>query len=306
MKVLIDGIDIYSDISINGCYHEMYAENRSDELVIKFNDTQNIWGNWKLDKASKFEIQEDDISTGEMYIHDVVLEGGFYSIHAKSTPLTCKEESSKSWENIYLLQIVAEIASRHGLKYVAYGVENRMYKYINQNREKDLPFLAKRCKLEGMAFLVYDKTLVLYDEKYLESQVPSVSIEIGGNARYEYRDKSSQLFGRAEVTNGLYTGKYTADALNKKEKHEVIDIQIGSDAEIMRYAKGVLRNENKNKQSGIFWNLSLLKQIAPGSVVELKNNQNNCWDGNVFITRVRHDYVKKQSKVFFRRNLEGY
>ena len=38
MKILYEGVDIYPDISVHRCYHDMYAEKQSDELLLKLND----------------------------------------------------------------------------------------------------------------------------------------------------------------------------------------------------------------------------------------------------------------------------
>ena len=34
MKILYEGVDIYPDISVHRCYHDMYAEKQSDELLL--------------------------------------------------------------------------------------------------------------------------------------------------------------------------------------------------------------------------------------------------------------------------------
>ena len=43
MKILYEGVDIYPDISVHRCYHDMYAEKQSDELLLKLNDTRELW-----------------------------------------------------------------------------------------------------------------------------------------------------------------------------------------------------------------------------------------------------------------------
>lgn len=33
MKILYEGTDIYPEVSVHRCFHDMYAEKQSDELV---------------------------------------------------------------------------------------------------------------------------------------------------------------------------------------------------------------------------------------------------------------------------------
>ena len=42
VKILYQGVDIYPDISVHRCYHDMYAEKQSDELLLKLNDLQHL------------------------------------------------------------------------------------------------------------------------------------------------------------------------------------------------------------------------------------------------------------------------
>ena len=49
-----------------------------------------------------------------------------------------------------------------------------------------------------------------------------------------------------------------------------------------------------------------MPQYAPGIMVNIINRQAPSWSGNYFIYKIRHDYGKRRTKIFFRRRLEGY
>ena len=51
MKILYEGVDIYPDVSVHRCYHDMYAEKQSDELLLKLNDTRELWDSWNPKKG---------------------------------------------------------------------------------------------------------------------------------------------------------------------------------------------------------------------------------------------------------------
>jgi hypothetical protein len=73
----------------------------------------------------------------------------------------------------------------------------------------------------------------------------------------------------------------------------------------MRYAKGLLRAANKDSYTGTI-KKSLLLGYAAASLINIKTAKASTWDGPVFITKARHDYIKGETKLFFRKLLEGY
>ena len=56
----------------------------------------------------------------------------------------------------------------------------------------------------------------------------------------------------------------------------------------------------KKLNNGVF-KTPLMRGIAAGSVVALQTAGAASWNGNVFINHLRQDFVKMESKVFFRK-----
>lgn len=65
MKILYEGVDIYPDISVHRCYHDMYAEKQSDELLLKLNDTRELWDSWNPKKGDTIAIEDGAAKTGK-------------------------------------------------------------------------------------------------------------------------------------------------------------------------------------------------------------------------------------------------
>ena len=82
-------------------------------------------------------------------------------------------------------------------------------------------------------------------------------------------------------------------------------IQVTSNAEAARFAKGLLRNANKFARSGYF-SKSLMTGYAAASILTLSTPRATMWDGTVFVYKVRHDFVGNKSTIYFRHILEGY
>jgi len=56
----------------------------------------------------------------------------------------------------------------------------------------------------------------------------------------------------------------------------------------------------KSGKVGVIWS-DLIPELAACSVVNLRTNGYSNWDGPVFIYHIRHDYIKRKSKIFFRK-----
>ena len=305
MEVIYKGVNVSDDVSVNMCIHDMYAEHRADTLEIRFNDDENLWDSWNPKIGDEIEVEEESIKTGKMYVFKAMPENGLFTIKASSTPPTFGDLKSKAWQKVKLSQIGKEIAGNHGLTYKSYGVDDVEYKYILQENQSDASFLQERCTLEGCAFLVFNGKLVLYNEKHMESQTTEEIINVGIDDEYKYSPNSLKTYGKCIVQSGNYKGEYKVSNGSKKELVRSDIKAVTSNEAAKKYAKNMLRSQNKNGYMG-FVKASVLTGYAAASMAKLKNERCPNWDGNVFITHIRNDYGNNESKIFFRRPLEGY
>ena len=305
MKVIYEGVDIYPDISVNRCYHTMYAERHSDELLLRLNDTRQLWQRWNPKKGDKIKVEDGNAKTGTMFIDSVTPSSGFLTLRAYSMPPTVKDKRSKSWEQVKFLQLVNEIAETHGLTVVPYGVTDQTYNFVTQNNEPDFDFLYKRCILEGVAFLVFDEQIILYSQSAQEGMPAGTELKITNGYDFEYKDNGDKAFGSCEVKNGSTVGTFSSDA-GKKALKTVLPLAMSSEEEANRFAKNLLRDANKNMTTATIYTEYMARDIAPGSNVTLNTEGASGWDGKAFVTQVRHDYVKTKSKIWLRKPLEGY
>ena len=306
MKLYYEGVDITNKISINRCEHETYAEKRCDQLLLCFNDAEGLWNCWKPARGEKVRLVDGADDTGEMYVTSIQPENGLFTLRAMSMPLSGENVNSRSWEDVRLLQLGQDIAIKHGLKFKSYDVADRVYSYIKQERQTDFEFLHRRCQLEGCAMIVYDKTLIMYDEQKMEQKSAADTIVIGADGCFTYFDDSAQTFGSVEVVSGSFVGKYTDKNANTgRVLRPKSPIECNSTAEAARFARGILRAANKNAHTGYF-RRRLTQGVAAASVINIKTEKASNWDGKIFVTRTRHDFLTGETKVFFRKPLEGY
>ena len=300
LKVLYNGVNITDSISINQCVHDMFACSQADTLLMKFNDVNKVWDSWKAKNENLIEIVCGIAKSGKMYIDSCDPENGLYELRASSIPPDAKEPHTKSWEDVKLLQLGKEIADRHNLGFESYGVEDRLYSYVRQENESDYEFLQKRCDLESLAFVVYNQKLILYSEEYLESQDAAKELEIAEDADFKYSDDSRKGLSAMTIKNGNITGTYkSTNGLTRTDERTVQTYLSGTD-EANRFAKGLLRQENKNLATGYLKD-ALMREFSAGSVLGIKTQGASSWNGKVLVSHIRQDYVNSATKLFFRK-----
>jgi hypothetical protein len=306
VKVFVEGVDITRDVSVNACFHDMYAAEQSDSLYIRFNDTRSLWDTWAPRTGQVISVTEGAADTGRMYIRSIEPEAGKFAIQALSCPPSGSELFNKAWEQVWLHQIITQIAEKHGLTAAFYDVEDYLYTYIGQSMRSDFDFLTSRLVLESCAFLIYDGQLVAYSEPYAESLAPAFTLDVTPETRFEYVNNEEWAYHSIRINCGLYTGTFeTPGGQSNRMLLTNVTTDVGSGPEANRFARGLLRHKNKMSRHGVIWS-GLLPGIAAGSIVNIRTNGAGSWDGKVFLHHVRHDYVAQTSKLFFRVPLEGY
>lgn len=306
MNLFYNGTDIYQDVSVNYCIHEMHAEKQADTLVIRFNDTKGVWSKWNPAPGDTLRFKEGASDTGKMFLHSMRPENGLYTIRAMSMPPTGRTKRSKSWEGVRFLQLGNEIAKNHGLTFQNYGCTDQLYPYITQTNETDFALFSRLCTLEGAQMLIYDGKLLAYNERYIEGQAPAGTLEVSQGGVFTYHDNRAACYGSCEISSGSFSGKFKApNATSTAVLRPDDPITVTSNAEAARFAKGLLRNANKYGRTGQL-SKSLLTGYAAASVLKLKTAKASAWDGTVFVYKVRHDFVGNKSTLYFRDILEGY
>lgn len=304
IQITYNGVDITDSVSVNRCYHDMYAGGQSDTLHLRVNDVNNLWDAWAPATGDEIRVDYGPISTGTMFVSDAIPQNGTFDITAQSAPMSGFDRQNKAWQKVRLLQIGEEIAKRNGLSFHSYGVEDRLYSYLSQ-AEGDLRFLNRIARLEGCDVLVYDRKLIMYSEQYMEAQEPTETLEVTIDGDYKYQDRRANLFGSCVVESGMYHGEFSIENGSSRVLMPESMPVAGSDDEAARFAKNLLRNANKGCCGG-FVRSPILPGYAPASTVELSNARAPSWDGRVFIEHIRNDYGRGKSKIFFRKPLEGY
>ena len=105
-------------------------------------------------------------------------------------------------------------------------------------------------------------------------------------------------YGSCEVDNGSVSGFASAGINNENVCRKILQGYIDNSAEGNLYAKNILAKANRALKTGNFQS-DIMRDLSAASVVILKTATAASNDGNVFYTKIRHDYVKKKTNHFF-------
>jgi hypothetical protein len=281
----------------------------ADSIETVFSDTEDLWSKWKPLKNDTLEIKQNGYSSGLMYIDEIIQNAGTFQLKALNIPQSSKTSRSQGWENIRFLEFVNEIAGRYGFKVQTYGIENFFYQRVDQVEQSDFWFLAYRCMLEGYAFKINNKNLVIYNEHYLEQmdvdKVNSIIYKGDILNNFQFKNKSTNIFKRCLIKsngpNGFIQGQFEDESIFGPTLTK--QINCSDIAESNRFAKGYLRATNKEMITGSF-PIKLNTNYAAGTNIEMKKI--GMFDGKYFINKVVHDLINDRTHIYLRKPLEGY
>ena len=296
LKVEYKGVDITDSVSVDKCWIDQYAEERGDTIKIVFADADGLWDKWSPETGDTIRVYSDHADSGVQYVRGIYPSVGKYELNAGSMPVSADLIRSAGWQEVTKLQLAKEIAKRHGLSLKMYGITDHKFLYLRQEKEADFPFFQKLCLLEGDAFLIYDNSLALYNESYIEEMDPKEAISLDADNIPEYVNE--QTVTALSVRNGSTGFTYGEDVSRLKAVD--VSVYIDSKGTAERYAKNLYHHFNKMKKSGTFYVSPIADGYTAGSIAKMKTRNMSAFDGNIFIYHVRHDLINNKTKVFFR------
>lgn len=305
MRLLYKGVDIYKDVHISECVYESYITNHVNKLRVVFDNIDYEFDTWLMKQDDSIRVVDDKIDTGNLYVNSIRPHNAGYELIA--TPIRALHidyRTTKQWKKITFKQVMKEIAKRHALQVSFYGVTtNQTYGCLLQNNERDFIFAARLAVLEGCCIVLYNDTMIVAKESYLEGQESSPMLL---DEYLSCNITSTVLWGRCIVSDGnKIQASYQTQKADSGEFCSVIDL-VDSKIQAERYAKSLLRYRNKNYYSGVLVSDGLLEDYSTGSVVNMISSDYPTANGRAIIFRLRHDLVNGKSKVWFRKCLEGY
>ena len=301
LRVFINDKDITESIAVAACIYEMHAEGQADSLEITFSDTKKQWDNWKPSaEGDTVRITDGAVDSGKMYLDAIKPENGKYKLKAYSTPKSAFSIKSRSFDGLSLPQLAKKIADENNLTVKLYDIPETRYQYAQQKGQSDLAFLQTMSKKAGAAFIIYDGALCLYSEKHIEKREASKTLAPGRTDKFTITGDKHETYSKCELRNGTHTGTATDSSVKTgKVYRETVQTTWAGQADANAEAAAKLRQLNKGGKRAEL-TMSTQRQLAAGSVVRLICTG---WTGAAFIYKIRHDLLRKRSRIWLREPL---
>lgn len=307
MQILIDGKDISDSVTVSSCIHEDSASGRSDALSIIFNDDTDEdtdWRGWNLEKGIEIEVNTDQFRSGTMYVSRIEMSDGRYDVRAQSVRESAKDESTQSYECVSFFELLEEGAKALNLTLEIYDVLDHAYDSVMRIRRNWLGFLYDRCQIEGAGIKIYDKKLIVFDERLFENKPPVKTLraeDFSCQPKFETNDSMIREVNNRYLADRIIdTTVQTGRSVGKRIE---VEIPCTSISESIRFTQNLMRATNKNeyRASGIIPGCTL----SAGVTVEFEGSYFGLFAGGNFVDRVHTDMVHQSQQIFTRKPIIG-
>lgn len=319
-----------------------------DDLTISLEDRAHLWiGDWfpnthSLLNVSINTLAWNSVSEGQITLNlgefeideisgnlmpDTIQLKAVSAIASMSTDLRGKEKS-KTWENISVWGVAAEIAKNNKLELFWDSTINPNVEHGEQSDESDLSYLQKICKDAGLALKITGSKIIIFEESKFEEAEAKVFIrrpggtyteEIEGNlyinqvvGSVSYKFKTRDIFRachvkykhgkKGTVIEGIYTAPDKKD--NVALPTLFVKEEVSTVAEAEALAKKKLREKNADEVT-VSINLPGNTNLLAGVTIMLEG-----WgklDGKYLVTKAQHDMSGAYTtRLDMRRCLSGY
>ena len=240
-------------------------------LIILYRENWQGDGQTETFNLGTFELDEITVSyppsTARLKLNSI----------AQNSGLRQKDES-KSWENVRLSQIAADVAAKAGVKLFYEALEDPTINRAEQSEVSALAFLEKLCSDNGLALKVSNQTLIIFDETKLELQAPVARLDydLSTIKRFQATATLNEIYKKCEVVykHGQKDEKIVGsfeDSSKDDGKTLKINQRVETQAEAEKLAKKKLRDKNKKENQIRLTTIGRFDLVA-GNVIELVNH----------------------------------
>lgn len=310
-QVFINSVDVTRDLSpyLRSIEYQDVESSETDVLTLELEDRERLFiGDWLPTRGDTLEVEliwnnkngdglQERLPLGVFEVDEVELSypASVCKMKANSVPqnsLLREVDESKSWEEVPLSSIAADIAAASGVELV-YDVEfDPKIARAEQGEQSRLAFLEKLCRDNAIALKVADGKLILFDEVKLEEQEPVLTLTRDVSAIEHFRANATltEIYKECRVSykHGKHSELYEATfpAPDKKDgKILKINQRVESTAEAERLARKSLREKNKDEIKISLTTVGDFNLLS-GNVLNLRGF--GWFDGKYLIERARH------------------
>lgn len=304
-KVIYNGVDITDNITVSSCIMTDSNGGKQDYAKISFANGGKVWQEWKPQYNDEVRIIHGYSNSGIMYINGIESNENAYTLILLPTPTTSKKKKSCIWRKVKLSEIISDVANSLGFKIKFYGFKDYTYSTKTQINKTDLAFMCEACAYEGFNVKIFDKTIIIYDEKTLNLADASGTITPDECSFYSFDDENTPLSAVAVKYFDVEKKQvisYTANASGIDGGSITLTIKVDNQAQAERIAKNYLHKNNNFIKCGTL-KLKNADVFASGSVINLSGFKG--YDGKWYINESIFDTTNNDC-IFKINKIRGY
>lgn len=309
INLLYQGKDITKNISpsLLSFTFTDNAKGTADDISIALEDRHGLWlHDWtpsKGDVITASIIHTSGTKTYSLPCGNFSIDQIEYSyppatLSIKAVSSSVKKSVSqvkktRSWENITLRELCADIASENGLALLLDTYADGRIERIDQSKESDLEFLRRVCADYGQAVKIQEGRIVIYDLEEYEAKSPVTSISIDDDRllSFKFTSKNAKIVRKVKtkyhhpLRDETYEGEYLDDIEEGSERYEEAVEYLESQAEAQSVAKERCIESNRKEVTG---SLSMYGDVKIAAGVSITCEGFGQFSGNHFVNKVTH------------------
>ena len=293
-QIIYNGVDITPDITLTKCILTDSNGGKQDYCRLSFANGGKVWNEWEAQLNDTVQIKHGHSDGGVMFVNGIESNSNVFSLVLLSTPTSTKTKKSRIWRKVKLSEIISDVAKNIGFKTQFYGFKDYTYESLSQINQTDLSFMNDVCMREGYNVKIFNRTIIIFNEKTLYSAEASGVIYPDDCNSYGFYSKNLPL---SAVTVKYYdTAKrrfinYTAKENGIIGGSENFIYKVDNQAQAQRYATNILNRNNNFIDCGII-SLKNADGFSSGSVINLSGFKG--YGGKWYIHESTFDTLKNE------------
>lgn len=297
MEVIYNGTNISEYINTTRAEYDSFLGHHADKIMIAIDSTDDATQGWGFRAGDEIRIKENSIDSGKMTVYKVEEDEEETVIYAAAI-LKSYELNTNEWSKIGFKELAEALAKNLDCKAEFYGLDDDfIYDKVKQKNADDLEFLNFRCWLEGCVVIVLNGVMKVISEDWLETQKVSSDqldtlVDSVKSANKKYL-KECTVYDKDREKSGSYSRAKGNGAISM-----TFDFPFTSIEEGRRFAKNVLRSENRKKKTGVAYADEVIESVMTGNLLKITTGE---WkEKPVVITHMRYNFEDENTKIWFR------
>lgn len=286
--IILSGEDITQDLEpfLESVRYEDKLSGEADALELTLNNATRLFmGDWLppigATIAIAFKADAETLDLGKFEIDELTFSAPPSICRVKAVSISQNSglrqvDESKSWENVLLSKICADIAEASGVELFYDCDFDPKINRAEQGEQSRLAFLEKICADYGLICKFSDGKLIVFEEEKLEQSEPALTLNLSSSIvkRYSVTTTLQEIYKACEVNyqhaaqDTLYKAR-AEDATKSTGKTLKVNRKVNSQAEADRLAANELRKKNKKETQMTLTTLGDFRLVA-GNVLELE------------------------------------